>query len=586
MGVNARRRVIADDLVTEMRTIAAQHRFFHWEIGFPNVWSNLLSTQPAGGFDAVIGNPPYVRQELLGETKPALKKAYRAYDGMADIYVYFYEQGLRLLRPGGRMSYVVTNKWLKAGYAEALRDLFTDPARAKLEFVADFGHAKHFFPDADVFPSVVVVRKPVLSAAFPVSDAGNTPAPTAQICVIPRDLVPEKGLSAAVAEASYPLPLALFSKESWTLEPPAVIALLEKIRRNGVPMAEYAGVKPYRGVLTGFNEAFLINTATRDQLVRDDPKCADIIKPYLRGQDIERWSASWDGLWMIFARRGIDISKFPSIKQHLECYRPQLEPKPVNWKPTIPGEEWPGRKDGSYKWFEIQDSIEYYLEFEKHKIIYQEIQYSPLYAYDSTGLFGNNKTFLIAKRDQYLLAALNSPLMWWHNWRYLPHMKDEALTPVGVKMESLPIAQVNYDCAATAEDYVAQILTLMPKKREPATALMDWLRVEFGLDRPGRQLAEAHRLDADAFVAVVRAALPKRQKLSAADVARLRGEWIDTVAPARAAADEILALERRLADLVNAAYGLSPDEVKLMWQTAPPRMPLNPSEELRRLGLQ
>ena len=123
--------MLADRLVEEARARAAQHRFFHWEIGFPNVWSNLLSAEPKGGFDAVIGNPPYVRQELLGdEVKRALKADYAAFDGMADLYVYFYEQGLRLLRPGGRMSYVVTNKWLKAGYAEALRDLFATKGRS------------------------------------------------------------------------------------------------------------------------------------------------------------------------------------------------------------------------------------------------------------------------------------------------------------------------------------------------------------------------------------------------------------------------------------------------------------------------
>jgi hypothetical protein len=107
----------------------------------------------------VIGNPPYVRHELLDEQiKRTLKKSYAAFDGMADLYVYFYEQGLRLLRPGGLMGYVVTNKWLKAGYAENLRVLFSDAGW--LVFIADFVHAKHFFPDADVFPSVLVVRKP------------------------------------------------------------------------------------------------------------------------------------------------------------------------------------------------------------------------------------------------------------------------------------------------------------------------------------------------------------------------------------------------------------------------------------------
>jgi len=257
IGVNDRRRVLADQLVAEARSRAAEHRFFHWQIGFPNVWSSLFSVEPAGGFDAIIGNPPYVRHELLGdEIKRALKADYTAYDGMADLYVYFYEQGLRLLRPGGRLSYVVTNKWLKAGYAEALRNLFAN--QGEVEFVADFGHAKHFFPDADVFPSVVVVHKPV---------QGEISIDETQVCVIPRDAVPEKGLSLAVAAATYPLPRAHFTRESWTLEPPAVVALLNKIERSGIPLAEYSGMSPLYGIKTGLNEAFVVDTATRDRLV-------------------------------------------------------------------------------------------------------------------------------------------------------------------------------------------------------------------------------------------------------------------------------------------------------------------------------
>jgi hypothetical protein len=289
IAVDDRRRVLADRLVTESHRHAVRHGFFHWEIGFPNLWSNLLSATPRGGFDAIIGNPPYVRQELLGdEVKRALKAGYTAYDGMADLYIFFYEQGLRLLRPGGRLGYVVTNKWLRAGYAEGLRELFATAGR--VEFIADFGHAKHFFPDADVFPSVVTVRKPL---------PGEDALGAAQVCVIPRNAVPEKGLSSAVAAASYPLPLACFTKESWTLQPPAGAALLEKIRRNGMPLVEYVGAKPLYGIKTGFNEAFMIDTPTRDGLVADDPPCAEVIKPYQRGQDIERWWSPPSGLYMI-----------------------------------------------------------------------------------------------------------------------------------------------------------------------------------------------------------------------------------------------------------------------------------------------
>ena len=128
-GVERRRRAAA--LVAEARALTARERFLHWPVAFPNVWRRLTQVVPEGGFDAVIGNPPYVRQERLAAVKPALAAGYDTFAGTADLYVYFFEQGLRLLRPGGRVAYVVTNKWLKAGYAEELRAMLADPSGRK-----------------------------------------------------------------------------------------------------------------------------------------------------------------------------------------------------------------------------------------------------------------------------------------------------------------------------------------------------------------------------------------------------------------------------------------------------------------------
>ena len=99
-------------------------RFLHWQVAFPGMWTQWESVELHGGFDAVVGNPPYVRQELIKEIKPPLKRAYpETYSGTADLYVYFYDQGFKLLRPGGRMSYVVTNKWMRASYARFARNV-------------------------------------------------------------------------------------------------------------------------------------------------------------------------------------------------------------------------------------------------------------------------------------------------------------------------------------------------------------------------------------------------------------------------------------------------------------------------------
>ena len=510
---------------------------------------------PEGGFDAVIGNPPYVRQERLAALKPALAASYASFAGTADLYVYFFEQGLRLVRPGGRVGYVVTNKWLKAGYAEELRALLTDPARAETEAVIDFGHARAFFPDADVFPNVVVVRRPD-GAAVPESLTVAVPS---------RETLPDERLGAAVAAASFLLLRSSLGREGWALEPEPVMDLPAKIRRAGVPLVEYAGVKPYRGVLTGFNEAFLIDTPTRDRLVAADPASEEIIKPYLRGQDVQRWSAEWAGLWMIFARRGVDIQRYPAILNHLKAFRNSLEPKPAAWTPSNPNDEWAGRKPGNYAWYEVQDSVDYWQEFAKPKIVYQEIQFYPSYALDRSGRFGNNKTFILPTDNLALLATLNSPLMWWRNWRALPHLKDEALSPMGYLVESFPIA-----IAEESAPHTARLLLLTEEVRAAIASIRDWLRLEFGLDNPGRALESPERLDADQFAAAVRAALPRRRHLSAADIARIKREHATTIVPARHAAAEAQRLERRLSDLVNQAYGLTPDEVALMWQTAPP----------------
>ncbi len=160
-GVPVTRRAV-EALLQSLRTMARQRRFLHWQPAFPGVWRTWQAVEAEGGFDAIIGNPPYVRQEHLAALKPVLKARYASYDGVADLYIYFFEQALRLLRPGGRFAFTVTNKWLKAGYAAALRGVLAE--RSWVESVTDFGHACGFFPGTDVFPSVVCARRPLPAA--------------------------------------------------------------------------------------------------------------------------------------------------------------------------------------------------------------------------------------------------------------------------------------------------------------------------------------------------------------------------------------------------------------------------------------
>lgn len=213
-------------------------------------------------------------------------------------------------------------------------------------------------------------------------------------------------------------------------------------------------------------------------------------------------------------------------------------------------------------------------EFTKPKLVYQEIQFHPSYAFDPAGRLGNNKTFFIPTADCYLLAVLNSPLLWWHNWRYFPHMKDEALSPVGFLMESLPIARPSDELRDSMAIASRRLIDITNTQHATRRELLDWLRVEHGIEKPGNKLQSPAALDSNGFVVEVKRLRGKKNPLSAAALKRLRDEYDRTIAPARTLATEALQLERRLSDLVNAAYGLTPDEVQLMWDTAPPRMPI------------
>ena len=207
--------------------------------------------------------------------------------------------------------------------------------------------------------------------------------------------------------------------------------------------------------------------------------------------------------------------------------------------------------------------------------MYQEIQFHSAYCLDTGGRFSNNKAFLLKRDDRFLLAVLNSPLMWWHNWRYLPHMKDEALTPTGELMVRLPVASPAEQQRDQAETAVAAVLEHTDSNCLALHEVLDWLRLEFGVELPGQQLEAMGELDEQGFIQQVRARRPRGAgHFSPAAIAALRSAYQQYIPAIRAAESEIRRLEQTLSDLVNEAYGLTPEDVALMWRTAPPRMPI------------
>lgn len=219
-------------------------------------------------------------------------------------------------------------------------------------------------------------------------------------------------------------------------------------------------------------------------------------------------------------------------------------------------------------------SCDYYASFDQAKILYQEIQFHPSYAFSGGPLHGNNKVFLLPTSDRYLLAVLNSPLMWWYNWRHLHHMKDDALTPTAVCMETLPIAEPTPEIRTEAKDGVAALLVLAQESQDQTRELLNWLRHELGVDQPGQRLEAFADLTGDEFVAEVRKRRPKGvPRLNPRTLTELTATHRHYAEPERARAAQVRALERRLSDLVIQAYRLTDEYIDLLWRTAPPWMP-------------
>ncbi len=296
-----------------------QHPTFLWRVDFAEVF------QHKGGFDVLIANPPYVRQEKITHLKAGLQRVFpQVYHGVADIYVYFYAQGLRQLREDGALVYISSNKFMRAGYGQTLRRLLGQ--EVTLRTVIDFGDLPVF--EATTYPTVLVLRK-----------RAPTEGHTLQALSV-DDMAVVGRLAETVKAEAWLQPQASLRLEGWALVRPEVRALLEKLRRSGISLGEYVGGKFYRGVVTGLNEAFVIDQATRDRLVAKDPRSAEIIKPWLRGRDLKRWRVKWSGLYLIYVPWELPVQDYPAIYSYLKQYQIQLSRRPEV-------------RDGRFPWYTL-----------------------------------------------------------------------------------------------------------------------------------------------------------------------------------------------------------------------------------------
>ena len=444
---------------------------FDWHRAFPEVFKVGASSAGAlaeAGFDCVIGNPPYVRQELLGDQKEYFKTHYKVYHGMADLYSYFFERGLHILAKGGLFGIIVANKWMRARYGEPLREwLKKKPIRQ----IIDFGDLP-VFQQATTYPCIFIAGGEAESTFW------STEVKT-------LDFV---SLAEYHDEHKKPISRESLNPSGWQLVGDAETNLLAKLRENSIPLGEYVKGRIFYGIKTGYNEAFVIDQATKERLITEDPRSAEVIKPFLAGRDIKRYQQPVSDKYLIFTRRGIHIDDYPTVRNYLLQFKEKLIPRPLDWK----GGEWKGRKPGPYKWYEIQDTVAYWQEFEKPKIIISAINKRGNYTLDLQSIFSNDKTTIIGVEDYFLLGLLNSKACDFF-------LKSAASTKRGGYFEykpmylaPLPIPRTNQ----TLKDHHDQIshlaISLISLNEQILTANLESQRTQLqrAIDHAGRRIDE------------------------------------------------------------------------------------------------
>jgi len=436
--------------IEEIKSNKIYEDAFEWRFEFPEVLNN---DGDFVGFDVVIGNPPYIRQEQLAAFKTYLKSNYSVFSGTGDLFSYFYERSFNVLSNKGFFCFI-NNTFDKTNAGKILRKYIQEK----------FSILKHVdftsvivFEEATTYPIILLICK-----VKPNKNELDTLKIEPGEYNLYRENIFEQSSFIKISQQS-------LDPNYWNFNNKIKSGLLNKILIHKPIVTQYG--KCYYGIKTGFNEAFIISKIQKAEFEKGSNSNAELIKPFLEGKDLKKWFTPKIEKWLIFTRRGTDIEKYSSIKYHLEKYKDQLTPK-KNPSDKI------GRKPGSYKWFEIQDSVDYYKFFEGSKIVWPNLQNKNKFLFDQEGRYINAPGVIFPTKDKFLLAFLNSSLVWYF-------LKNICVIRTGgfieVKpqyFEQIPIPEISDEIKSVLSDKVDQLICL--KESDPAADMRD---LESEIDR-------------------------------------------------------------------------------------------------------
>ena len=360
---------------TEMLVLDEEERYrinvFDWNAEFPEIMK-------VGGFDAVIGNPPYIRMEAFKELKRYLEANFETHAERSDIFFYFVEAAHRLLRRDGRLGFILSNTFTRSESGKALRRFITK--KFATETLVEFGDFLPF-KNATVYPIITILQR---------TESKRRPQSVGFILQTRRP-----GPTPAGFEAAVNLPSNRFGENEWTFEEQSMRKLRDQLLKQFPSLREVHG-PVIMGIKTGLNDAFIIDAATRRQILAENKAANEIIKPYLGGRNLDRYRAAGEGEFLIYTFHGIDMSLYPAVLDHLEKFRREL-----------------GKRATKQQWFELQQpQAAFRKHFDGTKIIYPDMSRYPKFSIDESGSYFSNTVYFIGSDSKFLLGLLNSTLLW------------------------------------------------------------------------------------------------------------------------------------------------------------------------------
>ncbi len=434
--------------IEEIKSNKIYENAFEWRFEFPEV---LNDKGDFIGFDVVIGNPPYIRQEEFKEIKSFLESRYSTYAGTADLFVYFIELAFKNLRKGGDFIFIVPNKWMRAGYGKNLRNFLKE---YRMHSILDFGDLP-VFEEATTYPCILSVSKNEPKEVF---EAVNV-----------ETLEYTNGLKSYVQDNRMNVLADELPEQGWTLTSSENQKLLAKLKSKGVPLGEYVDEKVFYGIKTGLNEAFVIDEETKNRLIKESPNCAEIIKPFLAGREIKRYQEPHCKNSLILIKSGDTKNWFGNLDEEKAWVKLKIKYPSVCKYLVQFQKKAKKRYDQGHYWWELR-ACDYYEEFEKDKIVYPNICKRPEFTSDTSGTYSNQKCFIITQFDKSLLGILNSRLTFFLFKAVLPKLRGDFYEPSYLYFKDFPILKDNSGQIASK---VNQILALKKANPEADTSALE-----------------------------------------------------------------------------------------------------------------